>query len=346
MDSKKKPGRSLIIKLILALAAVLITIAAIELARRLTGSPDTFSVVENVVKLKPGGSPTGYKLRQAAWEASFSERGLAIPPGGPREGLRGEGVTPLRCAVSDCNYKKSIPGIIETDGNGIQTLGNTGTPYPHILIVGGSVAWGAGASDIANTYFSILYRMLKNEYPGTKVSVLAVYGSTSNTDLSSFVQKGLDMNPDVVVFLNGLNDLTVKGQIRHTDASDYVLNMKTAARIAKRNGISVVMVRQPFPGGKKHKTGIEERIMELSNENYDKAVTPLYNHMGKALEEMAKAEGIYYIDAAGCFEDETATTFNDQWHFSDPGHRLLAEKIYAGLAPVLNKITSKREIPP
>ncbi len=209
------------------------------------------------------------------------------------------------------------------------------------MIVGGSVAWGAGASDIANTYFAILYDMLKYEYPDTKISVLAAYGSTSITDLGSFVFKGLDVKPDVVVFVNGLNDLTVKGQLRQTDASDYILNMKTAARIAERNGIPTVIVRQPFPGGKKFKTDLEKRIVELSNKDYDKAITPLYKHIGKMLEEMAKADEIYYIDAGNCFEDETATTFNDQWHFSDPGQKLLAETMHAGLVPILSDTLRK-----
>ncbi len=338
MDDNKKPYRPLLPRLLLALIAVLITIGAIELANRCTPDPDSFSVAENIANLKPNGNPAGYKLRQIAWESSFTERGLNVPPGGPREGIRGEGVTPLKCAVSDCNFRKLVPGIIELDDDGLQTAGKSEDPYPHILIVGGSVAWGAGASDIANTYFSQLYGMLKNEYPDTKISVLAAYGSTSNTDLSSFVRKGLDAKPDVVVFINGLNDLTVKGQLRQTDASDYILNMKTAARIAERNGIPTIIVRQPFPGGKKFKTDLEKRIMELSNKDYEKVITPLYKHIGKVLEEMAKAGEIYYIDAAYCFGDETATTFNDQWHFSDPGHKLLAERIHAGLVPILSEI--------
>lgn len=341
MDDNKKPYRPLLPRLLLALIAVLITIGAIELASRFTPDRDRFSVAENIANLKPNGNPAGYKLRETAWESSFTERGLNVPPGGPREGIWGEGVTPLKCAVSDCNFRKLVPGIIELDDDGLQTAGKSEDPYPHILIVGGSVAWGAGASDIANTYFSQLYGMLKNEYPDTEISVLAAYGSTSNTDLSSFVRKGLDAKPDVVVFINGLNDLTVKGQLRQTDASDYILNMKTAALIAERNGIPTIIVRQPFPGGKKFKTDLEKRIMELSNKDYEKVITPLYKHIGKVLEGMAKAGEIYYIDAAYCFDDETATTFNDQWHFSDPGHKLLAERIHAGLVPILSEILGK-----
>jgi lysophospholipase L1-like esterase len=341
MDKEKKPYRTRLSRLLLALTAVLITIGAIELAGRLTSGSGKLSITNSLDSLKQNAGPAGYKLRESAWESSFTERGLSVPPGGPREGIRGEGITPLKCAVSDCNFRKFVPGIIEINDDGLQTAGGSENPYPHILIVGGSAAWGAGASDIANTYFSQLYGMLKNEFPDAKISVLAYYGSTSNTDLSSFVRKGLDANPDLVVFINGLNDLTVKGQLRHSDASDYILNMKTAALIAERNGIPAVIVRQPFPGGKKNKTELEKRIMEISIKDYGKTVIPLYKHIGKMLEEMAKAGEIYYIDAADCFDDETATTFNDQWHFSDPGHKLLAVRIHAGLIPILSEVLGK-----
>lgn len=341
MDENKKFKRPRLSRLLLALTAVLITIGAIEFAVRLTSRRDDISTSENLVRPIFDGNPSGYRLRKTAWEASFTERGLEVPAGGPREGLRGEGVTPLKCAASDCNFSKLVPGIIDSNDDGLQSVGKGENPYPHILIVGGSVAWGAGASDISNTYFSKLYGMLKNDFPDTRISVLAYYGSTSNTDLISFVRKGLDVKPDIVVFINGLNDLTVKGQLRQTDASDYILNMKTAALIAERSGIPTIIVRQPFPGGKKFKTDLEKRIMELSNKDYEKVITPLYKHIGKVLEEMAKSGEIYYIDAADCFSNETATTFNDQWHFSDPGQEILAERIHAGLVPILSKILGK-----
>lgn len=343
MENDKKPGRRYKSGLFLALITILITIGAIELAARLTPDGGRLSVIEIIDKLRGDGDPVGEKLRRTAWEASFTERGMSAPPGGPREGIWGEGITPLRCAMSDCAFRKSVPGVIEVDDRGFQTVGTKEAPYPHILIVGGSVAWGAGASDIGNTYFSRLLEMLKDQYPDASISVLAYYGSTSGTDLGAFVRRGLDAEPDIVVFINGLNDLTVKGQSRQTDASDYILNMKTAALIAGRNGIPAAVVRQPFPGGKTNKTELEKRIMELSNKDYEKTITPLYKHIGKLLEETARAGEIYYIDAADCFNDETATTFNDQWHFSDPGHELLARKIYAGLAPVLDEITAKKK---
>jgi lysophospholipase L1-like esterase len=330
MDDNKKPYRPLLPRLLLALIAVLITIGAVKLAGRFTPDRDRFSAADNIASLKRTAT-CRVQAQETAWESSFTERGSKAF-GGPRR-IRAKGHT--HCAVSDCI--SAVPHHRADDG-GLQTVGKSNSPYPHILIVGGSVAWGAGASDIANAYFSQLYGMLKNEYPDTRISVLAAYGSTSNTDLSSFVRTGLDAKPDVVVFINGLNDLTVKGQLRHSDASDYILNMKTAARIAERNGIPAIIVRQPFPGGKEFKTDLEKRIMELSNEDYEKVITPLYKHIGKMLEEMAKAGESYYIDAADCFGDETATTFNDQWHFSDPGHKLLAGRIHAGLVPILSEI--------
>ena len=341
MDDNKRHGRRRIYRLFLALAAVIVAIAVLELFASSSPGNGRFSIFKKLFETASGGNLGGDKLRLAGWEASFIERGLTVPPEGPREGIEGEGVTALRCATSECNPYKDIPGIIEIDSNGFQTAGDIPNPYPHILIIGGSVAWGAGASDIDNTYFSRLYGILKNEYPDVRISVLAYYGSASNTDLSSFIRKGLDAEPDAVVFLNGLNDLTVKGETRHSDAADYIINMETAALIGKRHNIPVIIVRQPFPGGKKHKTALERRILELSRKDYETVITPLYNHMGKALQKLAGSGEIYYIDAASCFDEETATTFNDQWHFSDPGHKLLAERMYQGLVPILNEVLRK-----
>jgi hypothetical protein len=120
MDKKLKFSGSRLSKLFLALITVLITIGAIALGTRLTSDSDKYSLIDNIRSLQTLKNPVGYKLREKAWKSSFSERGLGIPPGGPREGLRGEGITPVNCAVSDCNFKKNIPGLIEVDANGFQ----------------------------------------------------------------------------------------------------------------------------------------------------------------------------------------------------------------------------------
>ena len=71
-------------------------------------------------------------------------------------------------------------------------------------------------------------------------------------------------------------------------------------------------------------------------------MNPLYKYIGVGLQKISEQESIYYIDAGGCFDDEAATTFSDQWHFSDPGQELLAGCIYEGLLPVLEETAALR----
>lgn len=341
MSSTRK-SNSLYLKIILSIAAIIITVGVIEIAGRYlfadeeSGDSPTLELIENAADIT---KPSGNKLRLAAWEASFTERGLEVPESGPRDGKTGDRISKNRCMVTDCRQPGMIPGVIEIDEFGYQNAGDSEDASPSILIIGGSVAWGAAASDIENTYFYKLYELLKENYPEVGISVLAGAGSTSSKDLYAFVNKGIDKNPDLVIFLNALNDITVNDSDIKS-AGNYVLNMRTAAQIAERNGIDMVIVRQPFPGNKKTKTELEKRILELSKEDYEENMISVYKYIGVGLEKIEGREGIYYIDAGGCFDDESATTFSDQWHFSDPGQELLAECMYDGLLPVLVEISN------
>ena len=49
------------------------------------------------------------------------------------------------------------------------------------------------------------------------------------------------------------------------------------------------------------------------------------------------------LDASRLFEDERETTFTDLWHFSDPGHALLADAIAERLVPLILAGTEERD---
>ena len=338
--SNTPKSKSLLIKIGVSIAAIVIAVVIVELAGRYLFSkeaggdkPATLELIENATE---ENRISGNKLRMKAWNASFTERGLEVPEKGPRDGKKGSRITPNRCMVSECAHLKTIPGVIEIDEDGFQNAGKREDASPEILIIGGSVAWGAAASDIENTYFYYLYDMLRTNYPDIGISVLAGAASTSGKDLYGFVDKGIERNPDVVIFLNGLNDITVN-EPNMKRAGDYLLNMRTASKIAEQNGIDIVIVRQPYPGSKKEITELEERILELSHEDYLETLAPLYKYIGAGLLKMNERGEVYYIDAAGCFDEESETTFSDQWHFSDPAQELLAGCIYEGLLPVLQQ---------
>jgi len=152
-------------KVILALVVALATFFVIELlAKTYTSKNETtteLSPIELTKNIVSENRLGGSELRMAAWNASFTERGLPVPELGPRDGIHGRKITMKVCGVSDkCKKKVSVPGIIEVDEHSFQYAGNRSNPSPNVLIVGGSVAWGAGASNIENTYFSKLYDKL------------------------------------------------------------------------------------------------------------------------------------------------------------------------------------------
>jgi len=249
MSNERKFLKSKSAKILMALTAVIVTVLGFELFAK-TYSSDTHPTTElSPIKLTKNLASEnrlgGSELRMAAWNASFTERGLPVPELGPRDGIHGRKITMKVCGVSDkCKKKVSIPGIIEVDELGFQYAGNRSNPSPNILIVGGSVAWGAGASDIENTYFSKLYDKLRIDYPNIGITVLASYASTGITDLHSFVSNGLDVKPNIVVFLNGLNDITTKQKPSSNNVSDFILNMEIAQKVAERNGATTVTVFQ------------------------------------------------------------------------------------------------------
>ncbi len=94
------------------------------------------------------GSPQGPELNAKAWEASFAERGLPVPPGGPREGYWGSRlwgstvVSPYRKIAANIR----IPALLDIDKQGLQHYVPTRKPWKPPLIIGSSAAFGAYAS--------------------------------------------------------------------------------------------------------------------------------------------------------------------------------------------------------
>ena len=64
----------------------------------------------------------GKALNQSAWESSFEERGLPVPPSGPRDGYWGSRLGPK---VSDPSVgwhegRILVPGLLDIDARGFQ----------------------------------------------------------------------------------------------------------------------------------------------------------------------------------------------------------------------------------
>ena len=87
----------------------------------------------------------------------------------------------------------------------------------------------------------------------------------------------------------------------------------------------MVFVLQPFLPDKIHKTRIEKRLVKLHRVN--KLLCSSFHRIKDDLKKLSKQENAYYIDCSDVLNNERVTTYADLWHFSDPGHALLAQKL-------------------
>jgi hypothetical protein len=272
--------------------------------------------------------PSGEGLNRMAWEANFTERGLPVPPGGPRDGYWGARMPP-QVRDPDLGWREAeahMPGLVEEDAAGLQRLDSPGA-RAHLLVIGGSVAWGAYASSIEKTYFAILRRALAAQGHPVSITVLAAGAWTSEHEGKALRQGGLALSPDVVMFFDGLNDFTLGNASEDERVTAYLSRMREARDLARARGAHVVFVLQPMLLNKS-RTAIEERILELSLDAAGQArVRNGYARIRSGLQELAKDDGTSFVDCAGVFDGERATTFTDLWHFADPGHTILADRL-------------------
>jgi lysophospholipase L1-like esterase len=287
----------------------------------------------------------GKKLNRAAWEASFEERRLPVPSG-PRDGFWG-GKMPGWVKHPEFGWHEAeahMPGLVEEDADGMQRLPIEGAGA-HVLILGASVAWGAYASNIEETYFAHIARHLREAGVPAQVTVLAAGAWTSENELKALQFHGPRLRPDVVVFLDGLNDLT-QGDEPSEDVRvrRYLDHLHLARDTAQTQGASVLISLQPTLTSKRRKTALEKRILELMADKVEMVPTA-YARMRVGLRGLEDDRGTRFVDCSDAFSRERTTTFTDIWHFADPGHRLLGRCLADGLVPILRDVRARRAEP-
>jgi hypothetical protein len=299
----------------------------------------------------------GVDLNKKAWESSFEERNQSPIFLDPREGYWGSKTHPKK-KDSFLRWKERNINIlhrVNVDVDGFQYVEcDSHIPEYTILIIGGSVAYGAYASSEKNTYFSKLADFLEERQIYVKIFILAAGSWVSYDELVAFEKYGLDKSPDIVIFFNGLNDLTNIDTKFQERVSEYLLNMRGARYIAKNNNIISIFALQPFLPWKKKHTDIEKQILKLSTgsagvsdwisgdnlilpNNYAYKLAPFYENTKQELKLLDDGKESFFIDCSGVFNDEQCTTFTDLWHFSDPGHLLVAEIFFNKLFRIINK---------
>jgi lysophospholipase L1-like esterase len=286
--------------------------------------------------ISPLAKLKGQGLNSRAWRASYSERHLPVPAG-PREGWWGVNITPRHDGqLGIVLPERHVPGYFEIDRWGMQTV--IGAPHPqvHLLIVGGSVAAGAYASNLGRTYFAQLaHRLSAAAGRPVQVTVLATGAWTSENELQAFRFRGAALKPDYVIFLNGMNDLILYKQWpEEKRVEQYLTHMRQARDIALAHHIKVIFSPQPFLPEKKKKTGYEVLILAESYPRVDRLIKA-HEDMMAGLRLLEIPEKVYVEDCSGAFDKRRKTVFSDIWHFSDIGQAILAKELTRDLAPLL-----------
>ena len=132
---------------------------------------------------------------------------MAIPIHGPREGYWGSRLAP-KIGDRFCGWKeepKKMLPFFHVEEDGWQHVGDVEDRDKfHLIIFGGSVAFGAYASDLQKTYFSVMVRELKKRGIPIYVTIMAVGGWWSTHEVAAWATEGVGLNPHAVMFLDGL----------------------------------------------------------------------------------------------------------------------------------------------
>ncbi len=356
MDRRRILGA--VARVALVVAGVAVTLLLIEIGARWNfysksrvSGPAQLRLYRGIARAFKLRGLSGLELNRAAWEASYAERDRGVPPVGPRDGYWGERIRPQKRPCGDleaCERTQTIPLLAVIDGRGFQHVGAGADALPRLLFVGSSVAFGAYSSTIESAYFTVLLRALEAEFPNLGISVLACNGSVGMEDFEAYALRGSEVGPDVVVFLNGLNDLTNRpGQRPAEGVRRYRRSVRLAARLGRLQGRQMVFAIQPFLGGKVHKTALERRLLDLTIDDYESQLNPWYRRLAAETQELARRDGAAaFLDYSDLLAEERQTTFADQWHFSDFGHAILAGALARDLAPLLRQAANRERPEP
>ena len=308
-------------------------------------------------------------LNRTAWISAFVERGLAVPKHGPREGYWGSrlGNKVFHPTLAWWEPTRRWDHFFQFDARGLQHF-RADKPRQTVLVVGASVAAGAYASEERTTYFAVLGRSLERRQIPTHIVVTASGAWKSSQEVRAAHIYATEFKPDLIVLLNGLNDLTI-GENAETlhwaragagpDAMwekspnhdgkfearvrNYQANVLKAISIAKNTGAILLVVLQPSLTERTEPTRLEQIIRDrtLATVGPLHELQASYQAIRQWLTVQAEAGSLLFFDASRMFNGEAETMFTDLWHFPDPGHELLGETMARVIAPLLRVRTSE-----
>ena len=295
----------------------------------------------------------GMDTNRWCWEQTYVERELPVPEHGPREGFWGSRL-PANVDHAELGWHHGAvsvldPPLLEVDERGHQHYASkSGDTNTNILILGGSVAFGAYASEIDKTYFAVMANQLADAGQPVRLTVAATGAWKSIQEIRALKMLLQDAPPDHVLLINGLNDLTcgpTSKQLYNEGpeddplyhafdyeqrATDYLNNMERACDLVEAADVPLTIVLQPSLAECTTPTQTEKMLLaaSLTIHKSRRSLTDAYATIRAGLTELADQRDVLtFLDCSTLFDAEESSTFADMWHFSDPGHALMGSAI-------------------
>ena len=208
----------------------------------------------------------------------------------------------------------------------------------NIVILGGSVAFGYGATNDENTISHVLNSMLKTD--GYEVFNLAQGGFTSFMDLFSLTSIGLYLEPDIIIVMEGYADTyhlaykSIGGELawgpfsqseQKTDPEFafglHFQNLNNILRLGANSNQKSIIALQPLSGFENNSTIEIKKI----NKMWD-----FYPRIREVMKLAAKNNNAEFVDLSVIFKEEKKASINffDKIHLTVTGQRKVAEVIY------------------
>ena len=210
-------------------------------------------------------------------------------------------------------------------GQQVQSDPNPMTTGPIVYVaLGDSTGSGVGARN--GGYVARVFQRIEERRPGSQLSNLCVSGATTADVLRGQLDRGVEMNPDLVTLGIGVNDIghgiSLDQFSRNYEQILSTLKEKTHAKIVVSNLPDVSSA---------------PRIPAFMRNEYQRQIV----QFSRRLEEIASRHGVTIFDIYTITTQELASHpeyfSSDGFHPSDEGYQLWADKMWPTLARVIGE---------
>ena len=194
-----------------------------------------------------------------------------------------------------------------------------------IFMVGGSTMMGSGNNSPETAIPGILQKIYDKQNLGMNVEVINVGISGGNIFSEYELVRNVifDLNPDLIIVLNGWNDLAADYPIRHIKDSTSILCFN-----AQNRNVDLIIGIQPIAGFSNKILTQQELVNSVTSQDHNGyqliQAKSTYDFMTR---ELLSLNNCVY-DLRNEFDDIAGPIYWDQGHIAETGNLLLAEKFF------------------